>query len=827
MPGSDLRYAARALFHTPVFSATAVITIALGIGASTAIFSVTNAVLLRPLPYRDPDRLVLACADMQTRNVVDSPVSAENFIDLRNGAKRMFEDFGAVFTNRGNFPREDGTPEQVRFARVTTNFFGLMGAKMVLGRDFADSDGLPQPPPPPPGTAAPAGSRLPDIAILSYEYWQRRYGGNPAVLGRPMLNNAPGFNPQIVGVLAPGFELLFRPSAEVERRPDIWIAARLRYDNANRNAYFLRAIGRLKPGVTLRQAQEEVDLVSAEIRRNFPLYRTARFQYRAEPMKQYMVAEVRPAILALMGAVIFLLLIACANVANLLLVRVSLRGRELAVRAALGGSCWRLVRQMLTEALLLTGLGTLVGVGLAWVGIHELLRIAPANLPRLDSVPLDPLVLAFTILIAAAAAAIFGVAPALRASRPDVMNVLRASGRTVALGANQLRSGVVVAEVALSFVLLIGSGLMFRSFLALQRTNLGFDPHHLLTFGLVGGRAANVPQQRAALMREIQSRLRALPGVESVTGSFPFPLAGGFSTIRWGKEEALADPGKYQAVDWQVVLPGYFDTLRTPLLAGRTFTDADNAPERNVAIMDQVFASKAFPGESAVGKRILIRLRTPEPEWVEIIGVVGHQRQTSIADPGREQVYFTDGFLQHGSVRQWAVRTSSDPAKYAALVRVEIAKIDPHMLIHDVQPEDALVEKAQAGTRFSLVLIGLFATIAGLLAAVGLYGVLSTVVRQRTAEIGVRMALGAAPSSIFNLVVGHGLRLTALGIVAGIGVALGLTRAMTTMLIGVKPTDPPTFASIVVVFFAIAAMACWFPAQRAARLDPTAALREE
>ncbi|HXA63679.1 MAG TPA: ABC transporter permease [Bryobacteraceae bacterium] len=826
MLGSELRHAARALLHTPVFSATAVITLALGIGASTAIFSVTNAVLLRPLPYRNPDRLVLACADMQTRNVVDSPVSAENFIDLRNGAKRNFEDFGAVFTNRGNFPREDGTPEQVRFAQVTTNFFALMGAKMVLGRDFTDSDGQPQPAAQP-GAAPPATPPLPTIAVLSYEYWQRRYGGNPAVLGRPMLNNAPGFNPQIVGVLAPGFELLFRPSAEVERHPDIWIAARLRYDNANRNAYFLRAIGRVKPGVTLRQAQEEVDLVSAEIRRNFSLYRTARFQYRAEPMKQYMVAEVRPAILALMGAVIFLLLIACANVANLLLVRVSLRERELAVRAALGGGRWRLVRQMLTEALLLTGFGTLLGVGLAWLGIHELLRIAPPNLPRLDSVPLDPQVLAFTVVVGALAAAIFGIVPALRASRPDVMNVLRASGRTVALGSSQLRSGVVVVEVALSFVLLIGSGLMFRSFLALQHTNLGFDPHQLLTFGILGGPGNTVPQQRAARMREIQTRLRALPGVESATGSFPFPLAGGFSTIRWGKEEAVADPGKYQAVDWQVVLPGYFDTLRTPLLAGRTFTEADNIPERNLVVMDQVFAAKAFPGESAVGKRILIRLRTPEPEWVEIIGIVAHQRQTSIADPGREQIYFTDGFLRHGNVGQWAIRTSGDPAKYAPLVRAEIAKVDPHMLINDIEPMDTLVEKAQAGTRFSLVLIGVFATIAGLLAAVGLYGVLSTVVRQRTAEIGVRMALGAAPRSIFNLVVGHGLRLTALGIVAGIAAALGLTRAMITMLIGVKPTDPPTFASIVVVFFLIAALACLFPAHRAARLDPTMALREE
>jgi predicted permease len=825
MAGSDLRYAVRSLLHTPVFSVTAVITIALGIGAATAIFSVTNAVLLQPLPYRDPDRLVLATSDMKTRNTVDVPVSNENFTDLRNGAKRMFEDFAAVFTRRGNFPREDGTPEQVRVARVTTNFFGLMGAKLALGRDFTDSDGQPQPVPEP--GAAPAKSRLPDIAILSYEYWQRRYGGNPGVVGRPMLNNAPGFNPLIVGVLAPGFELFFRPSAEVERRPDIWIAARLVYDNANRNAYFLRVIGRLAPGATLQQAQEEMDLVSAEIRRNFPIYGTGRFEYRAEPMKEFMVAEVRPAILALMGAVIFLLLIACANVANLLLVRASLRERELAVRAALGGGRWRLVRQMLTEAVLLTGFGTLLGVGLAWLGIHELLRIAPANLPRLDAVPIDRLVLVFTILAGAAAAAIFGVIPALRASRPDLMNVLRASGRTVALGSSQLRSGVVVAEVALSFVLLIGSGLMFRSFLALQRTDLGFDSHNLLTFGMLGGQGGKTPQERAALMREIQSRLRAVPGVESATGSFPFPLAGGFSSIRWGKEDALADPSKYQAVDWQVVLPGYFDTVRTPLIAGRTFTDSDNAPDRKVAIMDQVFASKAFPNESAIGKRVLIRIRTPEPEWVEIIGVVAHQRQTSIADPGREQIYFTDGFLGHGSIGQWALRTSGDPAKYAPLARAAIARIDPHMLITDMQPADTLVEKAQAGTRFSLVLIAIFATIAGLLAAVGLYGVLSTVVRQRTAEIGLRMALGAAPGSIFNLVVGHGLRLTVGGIVAGIVAAVGLTRAMTTMLIGVKPTDPVTFAWIVGVFLAIAVLACWFPAQRAARLDPTMALREE
>jgi len=825
MPANDLRYAARTLIKSPVFSLAAVITIALGIGASTAIFSVTNAVLLRPLPYRDSDRLVLACSDMLTRHTFDEPVSNENFVDLRNGAKRNFEDFAAVSTFRGNIPVPNATPEQVRFARVTPNFFSMLGAKVALGRDFTDSDAQPQPPPDPanPGVQPP---RLPTIAILSYEYWQRRYGGNPGVIGHPLLTGAP-VSPMVIGVLAPGFELLFRPKAEVERVPEIWIAGRQAYDNSQRLSFFLRVIGRLKPGARLDRANEEVGLVAAEIRRNFPIYGTGGFQYRVEPMKQYMVAEARPAILALMGAVIFLLLIACANVANLLLVRASLRERDLAVRSALGGNRWRLIRQMLAEALLLAGAGTILGLGLAWLGLHELLVIAPASLPRLQSIGVDKTVLVFAILTGLAAAAIFGVIPALRASRTDLMQVLRTSGRSVTPGTSLLRNGVVISEVALSFVLLIGSGLMFRTFLALQNVDLGYDARLLLTSSLLSGRLGNQPEQRAAVVREIQSHLRSIPGVEGVAGSFPFPLAGGFSPIRWGKQDALADPSKYQAADFQVVLPGYFNTLRTPLLAGRVFTDADNAPDRNLVVIDQYLAAKAFPHEEAVGKRILIRIRTSEPEWVQIIGVVAHQHQTSLSDPGREQIYFTDGFERHGFVRTWAIRTAGDPGKYAAAVRAELTKLDPHLAVLELQPMEALVEKAAAGPRFSLLLIGVFATVAALLAGVGLYGVLSTVVRQRTAEIGVRMALGAGPMRVFNLVVRYGLGLSAAGIAVGAGAALLLTRAMTTMLFGVKPTDPVTFGSIIVMFFAIATIACWLPAQRAARLDPTVALRDE
>ena len=829
----DFTYAARALRNSPVFTITAVITIALGIGASVAIFSVTNAVLIQPLPYKDPDRLVFACTDMTKRHVRDFPMSNANFIDLRNGAKSNFEEFGAVVTFRQVTPREDGTPEQIRSAVVSTNFFRLLGAPVIRGRDFTDEDGIPQPTPPPPGAVndgggAPAAPPLPTFAVLSYEYWQRRFGGSTEIFGQ-VLKTANGGGPLIVGVLAPRFRLLFPPSLNTELAPDVWIAARIPYDQANRKNVQWQVVGRLKEGVRLEQAQSEADVVAEQDRRIEPILNTAGYAIRLEPMKKYLVEQERPAILALMGAVIFLLLIACANVANLLLVRSSLRERELAVRTALGGTRWRLMRQMLAESALLAGAGTIAGLGLAWMGIRELMAIAPANLPRLDSVTINQEVLLFTALAGFAAAAIFGLVPALRASRPDVMQVLRSSGRNSGLGGGRiLRGGVIVAEVALSFVLLIGSGLMFRSFLALQAIDPGFDAHGVLTFNLLGvGAGRPQPEQRAALQREIQARLSALPGVQSASAAGPFPLAGGFSPIRWGLEPALTDPSKFMAADFQFVLPGYFETMRTRLLAGRTFTDADNVPERKLVVVDEALAAKAFPGESAVGKRILIRVITPEPEWVEIIGVVGHTRDTSLAEPGREQVYFMDGYVGHGAAGIWAVRTPADPAGLSAQVRAEIAKVDPHLLVTELQPMSALVEKAESSTRFSLALIAVFAVVAALLAGVGLYGVLSTVVRERTAEIGVRMAIGAVPKDILRLMVSFVARLTATGIAVGLVAALFLTRAMTSMLVGVKPADPLTYIAMVVLFFGIAAVAAWLPAQRAAALDPTEALRDE
>jgi len=381
-------------------------------------------------------------------------------------------------------------------------------------------------------------------------------------------------------------------------------------------------------------------------------------------------------------------------------------------------------------------------------------------------------------------------------------------------------------EVALCFVLLIGSGLMFRTFLAIQRVNLGFEPHNLLTFQVLGN-YADAPPARQAFVRELRASLASIPGVRTVTASYPMPLAGGFTPIRWGLAEALADPTKFQAADFQVVLPGYFEAMHTPVIAGRTFTEADNTPDRNVIIVDQALASKAFPFESAVGRRILFRLRGAEAEWAEIIGVVAHQRNVSLATPGRQQIYVTDGYLNYGNVGWWTLRTTGDPSRYTIPARAEIRMLAPQLLITDIHSMDELVSGAQSGTRFSLLLIGVFAAVATLLAAVGLYGVLSTVVRQRTAEIGVRMAVGAAPETVFRLVVGYGLKLSAAGIAIGLCAAFALTRVMTSMLVGVKATDPSTFATISILFFLIAALASWIPARRAAGLDPMAALREE
>jgi len=702
----------------------------------------------------------------------------------------------------------------------------MLGGRIQIGRDFLDEDGAPQPPAASPG--APPADQKPAIAILSYEYFRRRYGANAAILGHPMRATG-GPSPIVVGVLAPNFRLYFPPESGQEAAPDIWIANRLGYDAAERNSFSILAIGKLRPGVTLDQAREAVERVAAEARQHELISGTAGYHISLEPLQRHMVSKVQPAIVALMGAAVFLLLIACANVANLLLVRASLRERELAVRAALGGNRWRLLVPLLWEAGVLAAVGSLAGLALAWAGIRVLRVLAPEDLPRLDTIRISAAVLGFTALACIAAIAIFGMLPAWRASRPGVANLLRGSGRNTGLiGGSALRNAVVMSEVMLSFVLLVGSGLMFRSFFELQHIDPGFDPHRLLTFQVAGGpQNADTPEKRAVFVRAVEDRLRAIPGVESVTGATPLPLAAPFFPIRWGTEEAMADASKFQATDNQIVLPGYFEAMKVPLLEGRTFTDDDNLPGRNFVVVDDILARKAFHGQSAVGRRILIRIRTPQAEWVQIIGVVEHQHENSLTELGREQVYFTDAFVGAGRVNFWAIRTRNDPANYGSVVSAAVKEVDPQVLVNQVETGDALIEKAQAGTRFSLLLIGVFATIAGVLAGVGLYGVLATAVRHRTAEIGVRMALGAEPARVFQLVVTQGLRLSAIGVTCGLVAAFGLTRLMRAMLIGVRASDPATYGAMVLLFLLIVALSSWILARRAAALDPVKALREE
>jgi predicted permease len=529
-----------------------------------------------------------------------------------------------------------------------------------------------------------------------------------------------------------------------------------------------------------------------------------------------------------MGAVVFVLLIACANVGNLLLARSGARERDLAVRAALGAGRGRLIRQLLIESLSLAVAGAAVGLLLAYLGVRWLLTLRPDDLPRLDSVGLDPTVLGFAALATMISAVVFGLVPAIRAARPELVDVLRKVGRTAGLGSGAwLRNGVVIAEVVLSFVLLVGSGLMLRSFIALQRIDPGFNPNGVLTFRLQNIGNVNGPEAAGAFVRDFTTRLEALPGVQKVAVGAPLPLDGGNASARWGTLAAASDPSLFQQATMHFVSPGYFEALKTPIVEGRVFTDADNRPDVLYIVIDSILARKAFPGESAVGKRLLSRIRTDEPETFEVIGVVKHQRHLSLAEEGREGMFFMGALVGQIPFGRWAVRTAGDPVALTPLVRAEVAKLPGPPLVVEAEPMTAFIDRASAPTRFALVLIGVFAVIALVLASVGLYSVLSTIVRQRTAEIGVRMAFGAGRGSVFGLVVGQGLRLSVIGVALGVGLAYVLTGVMRTMLVGVTPTDPATFGAIAGIFLVVAVAACGIPALRAARLDPTVALREE
>jgi putative ABC transport system permease protein len=825
----DLGFAARTLRKSPAFALTAILTIALGIGASTAIFSVVNAVLLESLPYQDPERLTFITSDLTARNVNDFPLPPGDYPDLKRDVS-LFEETAAVVTNRQTFTTETGEPEMIKVGNVTTNFFRTLGARVIAGRDFVDADGVAPPPPPPaaPGAApaAPAQPPPPIVVILSHGFWQRRFGGDPNIAGRTFRIGQQ--TAEIAGVLEPGFELLWPAEMNVEAHPDLYSALRIDFDNSSRTNVFMRVVGRLKPGATVGQAQDQVNLLVADLRKRFPVKEQAGVRWRVEPMHDYVVAPVKPALYALMGAVAFVLLIACANVANLLLVRTSQRERELAVRAALGSNRWALVRQMLVESAVIAGVGAAAGVFLAWGGTKLLFAIGPRDLPRLEHVTLNTTVLVFALVCAGLSALLFGIVPALRASRVNVSDILRTTGRSAGLAGmgKWFRNGVVVTEVALAFVLLVGSGLMMRSFVTLQRAEPGFDANGVLTF-LIPNQGRPTPEARSALIRQIHDRLAAIPGVTGVSAANPLPLSGQASNVRWGTEAALANPALFQQADLRFVQPNYFEVTRTPIIAGQVFTSAENIPNQQRAVIDEVFAKKAFPGVDPVGKRFLSRTGGPEPVWYTVAGVVRHQRNASLSADSRETMYLSDGEFGFGVTNTWLVRTNGDPLRIVQAVRSEIQQIDRTIVMADVRPMADFVDQARAPTRFALICIGVFAVIAALLASVGLYGVLSTAVRQRTAEIGVRMAFGATSGSIFGLIVRQGVGLSAGGILLGLIAAFGLTRFMRTMVVGVGTTDPVTLASIALLFLVIATLACWLPARRASGMEPVVALRDD
>jgi putative ABC transport system permease protein len=816
----DLRYAARALARSPSFTAVAVVTLALGIGANTAMFSVVRAVLLEPLPYEEPDELVLLWGEMRNRGVTHFPSSPPDFRDYREGAG-LLEDLAAVWT----FPISitgDGDPMQVAAAGVTHSFFSLLGAEPLLGRSFTEEDVVPDPS----GLAPGAPGALPGMAILGHALWQQRYGGDRSVVGRTIeLSGAPS---EVVGVMPPGFELLLPPTAGLDPDPQIWLAARLDIDSAPRNNVFLRPIGRLRDGVTPDQLQAEIDAISVRLTSDDQVKAAAGYAMRVEPLRADLTAHVRPVLTAFYGAVVFVLLIACANASNLLLVRASGRSRELAVRAALGGRRERLARQMLVESGLLALLGGGLGVVLAAAGIELLLALSPDSLPRITTAEIDGVVLGFTFGVAVATTLLFGALPAVQGSRFDLADALRDRSQGRAAGRQGLvRNLVVVGEAALSLVLLVATGLMLRSFVDLTRVDPGFEAEGVLTFGaaIPFGRYPEA-SQRADFTRALQAGLEGLPGVLAVSQVVALPLSGTPFNGRYGPEEALTDPEAFRQATYRAVLPGYFEAMGTRLLAGRAFSDADQADSASVVLIDEKLAERLWPNASPIGERFLVRATTPDPVPVEVIGVVEHQRSESLATEGMETVYFTERYM--GSVGgTWVVKASGDPLGLLPRVREEMRALDPDVPVADVRLMREYVDEAMSQTRFTLVVITVFALTALLLAAVGLYGVLAVTVRQRRAEIGVRMAFGARRGSIAKLVLGHGLSLTAAGIALGLPVALATTGVLESMLVGVTPSDPLTIGTVSALFLGVATLACWLPVRRATAVDPVTALREE
>jgi len=806
----DLRFAVRSLARSPGFTAVALLALALGIGANSAIFSVVNAVLLRPLPYRDPGRLVTVLHDgpaLPQRIKRQGPVSPADYLDWR-AQNHVFERMAAVQAGAGRASFSStlagaGTPEAVTVMSVTADLFPLLGVSPALGRALAPGEDQPGAPP---------------VVVLSDGLWRRRFGADPGLVGRTVTLDGKTFT--VVGVMPPGFR--FAPFWFTQA--ELWVPLVLG-DPANdrladRTGRSLRVFARLRPGVTRAQAQAEMDLVWRGLEQRHP-DSNSHLAVAVDALQEKVVHDVRRPLLVLLAAVAVVLLIGCANVANLLLARATARRKELGLRTALGASRGRLVRQLLCESLVLALAGAALGLLVAQLGIDLLLALGPRNLPRLEGVGLDGRVLAFTGALALATGLVFGVVPALQGSR-SMGESLRESGRggTEGLGRNRLRSLLVVTEVALAMVLSVGAGLLIKSFLRLQSIDAGFDPRGLVAM-VVPAPADGA--RRAAFFADLLGRVRALPGVASASAVNHLPIDGDVWATDYVLEGRPAPrPGDEPSAVFRVTRPGYVETMGMSLVRGRDFTDFDKEGAPRVMMVNEAFARAAWPGEEAVGKRLRVGDASRE-----VVGVLKDARQKDWAAPVMPEMYLAD--LQDPARGYLTVvaRTSGAAAGLDTLLPREVTTLDANLPPPAVVHMDEAIRRSLWQPRFNLLLLNVFAGLALVLAAVGIYGVMAYSVNRRTREIGIRVALGATAAQVRGLVVGQGMVLTAIGVLVGLASSLAATRLMAALLFGVKATDAQTFALIPLVLLAVGLTASYLPARRATKVDPMIALRQE
>ena len=804
----DLCYGARLLFKTPVFAIVAILTLALGIGANTMIFSVVNAVWLRPLPYPEAERLALV-SHQSTKRPGAFELTPASYLELRRQSK-SFEQI-AAFTSRDFNLTGAGEPERLQSQIVSATLFSLLRVSPVAGRTFTEEDDR---------------EGAPRVAILSHGLWERRFGARADLIGQTLTLDDQSYT--VVGIMPPGFDF---PTKETE----LWAPLVLPASSVNdRGSFYLSGIARLNPGVALTAAQSELDVIASNLTRAYPASNTD-LGFTMVSLQESLVTGFKQALIVLLGAVAFVLLIACVNVANLLLARAAVREKELAVRAALGAGRRRLVRQLLTESTLLSICGGTVGLLLAVWGIKALKLISPTGpsaIPRLSEVSLDWRVLGFTLGVSCLTGVIFGLAPALQISKPDLHHIIKESGRGFASARGQrLRGLLVISEIALSLVLLVGAGLLIRSFIRLQNVDAGFNPEGLLTLRveLSDSRAQDLTR-RVNFYQEVIERIQSMPGVEAacIVNAAPIVTPGMRSSFFIeGKPDP--PPGQPQIANYRVLSPDYFRTLSIPLLKGRSLSAQDNTQAPAVAVINQAMARRYWGDEDPVGKHFRVGGRVSNAPWLTVVGVVGDVRQAGLDAAPFPEFYrpFTQDHPLWARPRVLFIRTTGDPLSSIAAVKSQIWAINKDQTIHAVRTMDEIVTQWLAPRRFNLVLLGAFAVIALVLASIGIYGVISYGVSQRTRDIGVRMALGAQRRDILKLIVGQGLILTGSGVAIGLIASWALTRWLKTLLFGVSATDPLTYGAIALLLLCVALVSCWMPALRAMKIDPMAALRDQ